>query len=153
MKTTENERLRLLREESGLKRDELALLSGVGSSTIAQVELDKIPLSDKNEKKLLAILRPNMEFWKTGKCLEDGSDIFECTIEDQMERVEQMLNGNLGNPYKDALIKELKDQVEFYKELLRNITGKKSFLKALEIAGAKIIPFKKVAYSGAKEAA
>ena len=150
MKTAVNERLRFLREDLGITREQLAMISSVSSSTITKIENGSVELSQQQERKLVAVLKPNTNWWNTGK----GSNYYaEGTKEQNAERLASLLNGNaITNPWRDeayAIVKEentsLREQVKMLMQTVMNLTGgskgQANFLKALENAyGIKLFP-------------
>ena len=141
MKTTVNERLRFLREELNLTREQLAMISTVSSSAITKIESGHMEVSAQNERKLLAVLNPSANWWATGK----GTDYFAIgTTEENKKRVEALTFGNAtANPWKDEAYTQLKEEVTYLRDMLKMALGSKNFLKSFEKAyGGKLFPSK-----------
>lgn len=125
---TPNERLREVRNALKVSQLKFAEISRLSLSTVQKIENQTMEVSEKNLQILKDTLNVNPDFVRTGK----GEKFIEGMVPDisQTERSSE-------NPYKDALVKELKDQVTYLQEMLRiALSGKPAnFLKALNNAG------------------
>jgi transcriptional regulator with XRE-family HTH domain len=124
---TIGDRVKGLRESKGISQRELGESIGLAFSSISAIENGR---SESREalKSIAAYFKVDYNWLLNG----EGE-----TPEGVVIPIRKDLH---ENPYKDALIMELKAEIDFYKELLRNLTGggagKQSFLKVLNKAGA-----------------
>lgn len=120
------QRIRLLRTTYGMGVNEFARHCKMTRQGIKKLEDDEVESPHK-------------------QTIQDISDAFGSNPAWILYEMGQMLpNGKIelplvpsNDPYENALIKRLMDEADFYKELLRNLTGKKSFLKVLKQSGTR----------------
>jgi transcriptional regulator with XRE-family HTH domain len=112
MKTTANQRLKQFREKAGLRQEAIAAELDLSLSLLQKVESGQKDVSDK-----MAVMLNDRFQLPINWLLKGEGELTYSLIKE--------------NPYRDALYKELKDQVEFLKDTIKSITGSKSFLPAL----------------------
>lgn len=115
-KETPNQRLKQFRERAGLRQEAIAAELDLSVSLLQKLESGGKEISDKMAEALFR--RYSLPF----EWLMQGKGELTYTLEKE-------------NPYRDALYKELRDQVDFLKETIRAITGKANFLKLLSHTG------------------
>ncbi len=122
-------RLKFLRKKSKLNQEELAEKSGLKRSTIATIEAnDKASLDSIETLSNYFGIEQNWLHYGTGTP-PDGW-------------IEQAGN-SLFNPWRDATVTALKEEVNFLKEQVRELTAivkmQRNFLKAIKSARTKVI--------------
>jgi len=130
-----SEKIKAVRKALKLSQEDLADLMGRSTSSVVKAEGGT--MSDEFEEEFVDCVNLNQNWFNNGS----GDPVFEEDVNTIKVRATYAIEANRGpgrviDPYKDALVAELKEQVEFYKELLRNITGgKKSFLRVIKPTG------------------
>lgn len=137
MKTTENQRVKLVRESLLLTQPQFAKCLDSSVSAIAKIEGGAVEVTPKFLNKISQTFNINPSWIKTG----EGKSFMSGTLEENITRVNTLLGSNHGtiNPWENALVKELKEEVTYLRELLRMAVGGKSasanFKKASDLAG------------------
>lgn len=108
MKQTKNDRLGLLKTASGLGAMEFSHKSKISHGTIYNLEHGG-NFSPKTEKTLIKSFNLNKEWWETGK-----GDMFS---NEQIEVVDSQ------NPWKEALISEMKEEISYLRNALMSALG------------------------------
>jgi len=122
---TVGERISAARKSKGLKQDQLGALVNLSSTGISSIENGKSIAPDS--VKAIASQFPEWYDWiMTG----DGPTPPGILKTSAKKTVDE-------NPWKDALVMEMQNEIAFYKEIIRNLTGgsvKGNFLKAVRMA-------------------
>lgn len=100
MKTTPGQRLKQFREKAGLRQEAIAAELDVSLSIIQKVEVSQKELSDKMAEALCRRYAIPLEWLIKGQG--------ELTYQLEKE-----------NPYRDTLYKELREQIDFLKEIIK----------------------------------
>jgi len=121
MKTSVNQRIVLLKNEMKLTDIDFCNRVEISTGTLQRIKKGE-PISSKILTSISVGLNVNLDWINTG----EG----EKFLPEKSEKVNQL------NPWKDALISELKGEVEFLRKLLLNVTGTQvgNFLNASDIA-------------------
>lgn len=114
MKTTPNQRLKLFREKAGLRQEAIAVELDVSLGLVQKIEGGFKEVSDKMAEAL------QRRYQLPVKWLMKGEG-------------EMTYNLEVQNPYRDTLYKELKEQIEFLKEIIRGKSP--NFRTALNLSG------------------
>ena len=143
MKTTKNERFKLIREDLGLTQEELATVMDVSLSSVQKIE-QGAPLSEKNEDKFMYVTMVDQAYWVNGV----GGLRYQRDKEDVKTKVFNMLRTETygaENKYKlafeerESRVKFLEQEVQSLWQMISHLTGGKvNFLKPLNEAA--IIP-------------
>lgn len=121
METTVNERIKLLRTSLNLTQNQFAAAIESTLTTVSRIENGGSKPQLGTIKAIIRVYNVNTEWLNFGK-----GEMFNETKE-----VSQS-----ANPWKDALIEEMKSEIEFLKQLLLNLSGKASanFNDAFDLA-------------------
>lgn len=119
MENTVNSRVLLLKKELGLSNNEFCLQSKISTSTLYSIQ-SGVDMKSKTITAIAEAFNINKDWLINGKGKMLNEKIKEIS----------------ANPWKDALISELKEEVTYYRELLKMMAGNKAanFLKASENA-------------------
>lgn len=121
MKQTVNERVKLLRSSLKLSQIEFAIEIGVSASLLSKIEAGEKP--SQHTVDLICEKYSVPETW-----LNEGKG--------EMAFKKPVTKEPTSDPYKDVLYKELKEQIAFYRDLLKQMAGgKPNFHKALNYTG------------------
>lgn len=123
MKQTINQRLKEVRENLGLSQADFAARAGISSPTIWNIENTDRETSTKTIRSIVEAFNINPEWLNSGK----GDMFLAAKIASE--------SGSEINPWKDALVTELKEEVQYLRELLKVAMGKANFPQTLNFAG------------------
>lgn len=132
MKQSVNQRVKLLRNELNLSQAQFSAQSSLSGSIISKIETGEQFVTDRAIRSISTSFNTNPEWLKTGKG--------EMFIEGKrpLPRMEQFIpqGAVVTNPWKDALVTELKEEVTYLRKLLEMAMGKgnPNFRKALKLA-------------------
>jgi transcriptional regulator with XRE-family HTH domain len=115
MEITVNERVKLLRKKLGLSQEKFAQKINLSLPTITRIEKN----GDVTPKTIAMIVE---KFGISKEWLSEGIG----ELEINMPKKEDVSI----NPYKDALVRELKEEVDFLRQLIKNITGTSQSVRA-----------------------
>ena len=118
MKSTVNSRVKLLRTSLRLTQNEFAAELGISPSTISKIEMGENPSPGTIDAIISTYSVP--DDWLT-----DGKGDLKYSRP----------SGQKFDPATDTLYKELKEQITFYRNLLTQMAGGKSFRTALDRTG------------------
>lgn len=143
MKHTVNQRIKLLRAELGLSQTQFAVGCKLSLPAISRIETSDIEPTEKTIRAICKSFNANEVWLKTEKesmFLEGGG---QTSLSE--------------NPWKDALVVELKEKNSFLEKqavwmqnLINNLTqktGNPNFLKASDVAGIPLYLLNKAGYS------
>lgn len=134
MKTI-GKRIAAARKSKGWTQEELGEKVGLTATGISSIEAGKSH-SQESIKKILAVFKDWASWIEIGEGNAPKGLII--TMKHQQE----------DNPWKDLAIQEMANQIEFYKEIIRNLTAgtaqekakaKQNFLNAPSQAGARVV--------------
>lgn len=121
METTVNERIKLLRTSLNLTQNQFANSIESTLTTVSRLENGGSKPQLGTIRAIIRVYNVNSDWlnYGTGEMFETPKEVSQS-----------------ANPWKDALITELKSEVEFLKQLLMNVTGKASanFNDAFDLA-------------------
>jgi len=113
MKTTVNKRIELLRNHLNLTQQGFSNLIGISSGQLSRIENEKSEPEKATLNKIFSTISVSPDW------LLHGKGDLNAKVKASGEHVAE-------NPYKDALVSELKQQVEFLKELVRSLSSGKA---------------------------
>lgn len=129
MENTVNERVRLLRNQLGLTQNDFATKIDSTLATISRTENGGTNPQQKMINRIIEVFSVNRDWILHGK-----GEMFT-------ENVVKATNRESVNPWENALVKELKEEVTFLRELLKNMTlpqanrANPNFNTGTEVAG------------------
>ena len=129
MEKTVSERVRLLRTSLDLTQSDFAQKIGSSMVTVSRLE------NGASEPRTATLISIAKEFNVNREWLFDG--IGELNVSELKNEKNYGTNNTPGaNPWRDALIDEMKSEIEFLKQLLLNLSGKASanFNDAFDLA-------------------
>lgn len=110
MKTTVNQRIKEFRAETGLNQTQFAVKAGLSLPTISSIESNNAEVSGKTIKAICKAFNANETWINTGK-----GDMFS-------DKPLQVIHSE-PNPWRDALVQELKEEIAYLRDLLKMSVG------------------------------
>lgn len=126
MKTTVGQRVKMLRTHLKLNPQQFAGDTNMTVSTLYRIENDEVEPRTKTLNDIERAYGVDSDWLREGK--------------GELKVVQPELPSKAFDPARDTLYKELKEQISFYREIIKQMTGgKANFLRALNGTG----PYKK----------
>lgn len=123
---------RVMQLRTALKMTQAEFAAAVGMHQVGVWKIEQGGTTPRRSTLTLIAGKFNVPVeWLASGAGEMGEPFFKAGTQQPPQQLIQ-------NPWENAMVQELKDQVEFYKEIIRNLTGKQTanFLKAIGLAGS-----------------